>query len=260
MPYEDNSVYMQGNANNNHHTDFGFKKVKAELKTGLVRDLFANVSSKYDLMNDFMSVGLHRVWKKDFIKQIALRPNMKVLDLAGGTGDIALGLWEDKKYLSPTITVCDLTFDMLQEGKRKANNKGFFKLNWHNANAEVLPYPDNHFDIVTIAFGLRNVTNKPKAMQEMARVLKPGGKLYCLEFSPVESALSSLYDLYSFKILPWIGEVIASNRDAYQYLAESIRTFPNAEDLKHMLQNNGFKSCNFKKMSAGIVAIHTCSK
>lgn len=260
MPYEDNSVYMQGNANNNHHTDFGFKKVKAELKTGLVRDLFANVSSKYDLMNDCMSVGLHRIWKKDFIKHIALRPNMQVLDLAGGTGDIAIGLCANKKYLNPTITVCDLTFDMLQEGKRKANNKGFFTLNWHNGNAEQLPYLDNYFDIVTIAFGLRNVANKAKAMQEMARVLKPGGTLYCLEFSPVESALSHMYDLYSFKILPLIGKVVADNRDAYQYLAESIRTFPNADDLKNMFKNNGFKSCNFKKMSAGIVAIHTCIK
>lgn len=262
MPHEDGSVYMQQDVdiNKNHNTDFGFKKVKTELKTNLVKQLFKTVSAKYDLMNDCMSLGLHRIWKNTFIKKIALRQNMQILDLAGGTGDVAINLWKNKKYLNPAITVCDLTFDMLHEGRRKAHNQGILKINWHSGNAENLPYADNAFDIVTIAFGLRNVTDKSKALQEMARVLKPGGKLYCLEFSPVQSAISNIYDLYSFKILPWVGEKVADNREAYQYLVESIRNFPDANTLQEMFEANGLKHCVYEKLTAGIVAIHTGEK
>jgi demethylmenaquinone methyltransferase/2-methoxy-6-polyprenyl-1,4-benzoquinol methylase len=186
---------------NTDYTDFGFKSVKSKLKTGLVSDLFSRVSNQYDVMNDVMSFGLHRCWKKSFIEKLALKPNMKILDVAGGTGDIAIRIAKDKAYLAPQVTVCDLTYDMVCQGKDKAINAGVLGIRWHIGNAEKLPYADASFDRVTIAFGLRNVTNKDAALNEMARVLKPGGTLSCLEFSPPNGPLKPLYDLYSFKII-----------------------------------------------------------
>ena len=245
---------------NTDYTDFGFKSVKSKLKTGLVSDLFSRVSNEYDVMNDVMSFGLHRCWKKSFIEKLALKPNMKILDVAGGTGDIAIRIAKDKAYLSPQVTVCDLTYEMVRQGKNKAINAGVLDIEWHIGNAEKLPYADASFDRVTIAFGLRNVTNKDAALNEMARVLKPGGTLGCLEFSPPEGALKPFYDLYSFKIIPWVGEQIAKDRDAYQYLVESIRQFPKPSILREMMLNRGFSICIYEKWAGGIVAMHQATR
>jgi len=241
---------------NTDYTDFGFKSVKSKLKTGLVSDLFSRVSNQYDVMNDVMSFGLHRCWKKSFIEKLALKSNMKILDVAGGTGDIAIRIAKDKAYLAPQVTVCDLTYDMVCQGKDKAVNAGVLGIRWHIGNAEKLPYADASFDRVTIAFGLRNVANKDAALNEMARVLKPGGTLSCLEFSPPEGALKPFYDLYSFKIIPWVGERIAKNREAYQYLVESIRQFPKPSILREMILNHGFSTCIYEKWTGGIVVLH----
>ncbi len=247
---------MEHNRRNTHYTDFGFKSVKAELKTGLVHKIFSNVSNKYDLMNDVMSLGLHRCWKKSFVDSLNLKPNMNILDLAGGTGDIALRIASTKQYLHPCVTLCDLTYDMVLKGRNKAINAGLLDINWHIGNAEHLPYKDAYFDRVTIAFGLRNVTDKIQALSEIARILKPGGILFCLEFIPPEGALKTLYDSYSFKIIPLIGEFVAKDRDSYQYLVESIRQFPKSETLQDMILSQGFSTCVYQKWTSGIVAMH----
>ncbi len=246
---------MQHN-NNTDYIDFGFKTVKTKLKTSLVHGLFSRVSNQYDLMNDVMSFGLHRCWKKSFVDRLALKPNMQILDVAGGTGDIAIRIAKDKAYLRPCVTVCDLTYDMVCQGKDKAINAGILNIGWHIGNGEQLPYADASFDRVTIAFGLRNITNKDQALSEMARVLKPGGVLYCLEFSPPEGSLKPLYDAYSFHIIPWMGERFAKDRDAYQYLVESIRQFPKPDVLRDMVLKQGFTSCLYEKWTGGIVALH----
>lgn len=251
---------MENTTRDNDYSDFGFKIVKTKFKTGLVHELFSSVSKNYDLMNDVMSFGLHRCWKRSFVGALDLRPNMSILDVAGGTGDIALRIAADKAYLSPQITVCDLTYDMLCEGRKKALNAGQLNINWHTSNAEKLPYADASFDRVTIAFGLRNITNKPQALSEMSRVLKPGGKLFCLEFSPPQGFIKGAYDAYSFHLIPWIGEHLAKDRDAYQYLVESIRQFPTQEILKDTILENGFSSCTFEKWSSGIVSLHKAVK
>jgi demethylmenaquinone methyltransferase/2-methoxy-6-polyprenyl-1,4-benzoquinol methylase len=246
---------MQHN-NDTDYIDFGFKTVKTKLKTGLVHGLFSRVSNQYDLMNDVMSFGLHRCWKKSFVDRLALKPNMQILDVAGGTGDIAIRIAKDKAYLSPCVTVCDLTYDMVRQGKDKAINAGILNIKWHIGNGEQLPYADASFDRATIAFGLRNITNKDQALSEIARVLKPGGMLYCLEFSPPEGTLKPLYDAYSFRIIPWMGELFAKDREAYQYLVESIRQFPKAENLSDMVLKQGFTHCAYEKWTGGIVALH----
>lgn len=260
MPQLYGSVHMEHNTDNRDYTDFGYKKVKTQLKTGMMHTLFSSVSPKYDLMNDVMSFGLHRCWKKSFVRELDLRSDMEILDVAGGTGDIALKIAKNKSYLNPQITVCDLTYDMLHEGKKKALNSGILNINWHTGNAEQLPYPDASFDRVTIAFGLRNVTNKSQAISEMSRVLKPGGKWFCLEFTPPSGLIKNVYDAYSFHIIPWIGERLAKDRDAYQYLVESIRQFPTPEDLKNNITHNGFSQCAFQKWTGGIVALHKAVK
>ncbi len=247
---------MEHNRHDTDYTDFGFKSVKSKLKTGLVHGLFARVSNQYDLMNDVMSFGLHRCWKKSFVNALALKPNMQILDVAGGTGDIAIRIGKDKAYLDPCITVCDLTYGMVRQGKDKAINAGLLGIKWHIGNAELLPYADASFDKVTIAFGLRNITNKDQALAEMARVLKPGGMLYCLEFLPPEGPLKPLYDLYSFRIIPWIGEHLAKDREAYQYLVESIRQFPKPNILSDMILKQGFSTCTYEKWNGGIVSLH----
>jgi demethylmenaquinone methyltransferase / 2-methoxy-6-polyprenyl-1,4-benzoquinol methylase len=255
---------MEHTTRDTDYTDFGFKTVKTKLKTGLVHELFSGVSKNYDLMNDVMSMGLHRCWKRSFVNALDLRPNMNVLDVAGGTGDIALRIACEKAYLSPKVTVCDLTHSMLQQGREKALNAGQLAINWHSGNAEQLPYADASFDRVTIAFGLRNVANKSQALSEMARVLKPGGKWFCLEFSPpqenLKGPLKPLYDLYSFHLIPWIGEYLAKDRDAYQYLVESIRQFPTPHSLQSTILQHGFDTCTFEKWSGGIVSFHKATK
>lgn len=247
---------MKHNIHDTDYTDFGFKSVKTKLKTNLVHGLFSRVSNRYDLMNDVMSLGLHRRWKKDFINALALKPNMQILDLAGGTGDIAIRIVLKKNYLEPCVTVCDLTYDMMYQGKNKAIDTGVLNIKWHVGNAERLPYADASFDRVTIAFGLRNITNKSLALGEIARVLKPGGMLFCLEFLPPENFLKPLYDAYSFHVIPWIGEHIAKDREAYQYLVESIRQFPKPDILSDIILNQGFSTCAYKKWTGSIVALH----
>ncbi|MEB3702385.1 Bifunctional demethylmenaquinone methyltransferase/2-methoxy-6-polyprenyl-1,4-benzoquinol methylase UbiE [Candidatus Bealeia paramacronuclearis] len=235
--------------------DFGYERIQKKEKAERVKSLFRNVASKYDLMNDLMSGGLHRIWKHEFAKALPYRGGNTYLDVAGGTGDIATLILKNlEKYgLQGRVIISDINEGMLEEGLRRAPN---LSLDWTCGDAESLPFPDNFMDVYTIAFGLRNVTDKNKALQEAFRVLKPGGKFYCLEFSKVRDCLSPFYDLYSFKIVPKIGRIVAQDENAYRYLVESIRMFPNQETLKSMIENAGFQATSYKNLSQGIVAIH----
>ena len=240
---------------------FGYKNVSAKEKTKKVDGVFASVASNYDLMNDLISGGLHRFWKRKFISIVHPRPEHHLLDLAGGTGDISF------KYLEKTnrkakITVCDLNKEMLAVGRDRAFDKGIInEIEWINGNAEKLPFDDNSFDVCTIAFGLRNVTHIDTAFEEILRVLKPGGRFFCLEFSHVVlPILDKLYDAYSFHIIPKIGEWVAKDADSYQYLAESIRQFPAQEALVARMQTAGFINVKYRNMTGGIVAIHSGMK
>ncbi|MBL4805607.1 MAG: bifunctional demethylmenaquinone methyltransferase/2-methoxy-6-polyprenyl-1,4-benzoquinol methylase UbiE [Alphaproteobacteria bacterium] len=241
---------------NPEKTKFGERKVTPEEKTGLVRGVFDSVADNYDLMNDLMSGGLHRIWKDRFVRLIRPKSNMKFIDVAGGTGDIAFRI--RRKAPDAQITVYDLNQNMLDVGRDRAIDKGWIEgFSWECGNAEQLPHPDNTFDVYTIAFGLRNVTHIDNALKEAHRVLKPGGRFFCLEFSHVrEPVLSKAYDFYSYNVIPKIGATVAKDRASYQYLVESIRTFPKQEDLKARMENAGLKNCSFSNLSAGIVAIH----
>ena len=239
-------------------THFGYKTVATEEKEKMVGEVFSSVAAKYDIMNDFMSMGVHRLWKRHFVLTSGIEKGHKVLDLAGGTGDIA-------KLLAPKVTksghiiVGDINQEMLDVGKDRLIDAGLYGLvTTQQMNAEELPFEEDTFDLITMAFGLRNVTNQQKALNDMHRVLKPGGKLMVLEFTQVNlKFLAKIYDFYSFKILPEIGEIVAKDRDSYQYLAESIRKHPNQQKLKGMLEKAGFELCKVENMSGGIVAIHT---
>ena len=246
---------------NRESTQFGQRTVTPEEKTGLVHDVFDNVADKYDLMNDLMSGGLHRVWKDSFVRRIRPKPDEKFLDVAGGTGDIASRL-RKKLGQGADITVCDLTEHMLQKGRDRAIDRGWLDdFEWVTGNAESLPFPDNHFDVYTIAFGLRNVTHIDTALKEAVRILKPGGRFFCLEFSHVNMPfISKAYDIFSFNIIPQIGQHVAQDKESYQYLVESIRNFPKQEELAQRLQNSGLENVNFSNLSAGIVAIHSGKK
>ncbi|MDB5478658.1 MAG: Ubiquinone/menaquinone biosynthesis methyltransferase UbiE [Alphaproteobacteria bacterium] len=235
---------------------FGYQEVDATEKTARVRDVFSKVAGKYDVMNDFMSVGVHRLWKRQFVRRINPRAAHKILDVAGGTGDISFLVYDTSG--GADITVSDINPEMLQVGQARAADHGLVgKLRWAEANAETLPFEDNSFDIYTIAFGLRNVTHIDQALREAFRVLKPGGKFYCLEFSkPVIAPLRKFYDAYSFNVIPKLGEIVAKDRDSYQYLVESIRQFPHQQGLKIRLEDAGFKNVTFENLSAGIAAIH----
>ena len=242
----------------NDHTHFGYQTVATADKEKMVGQVFSSVASKYDIMNDFMSLGIHRLWKRHFVLTSGVEKGAQVLDLAGGTGDIA-------KLLAPKVSdtghiiVGDINQEMLDVGKSRLIDAGLFgRVSTQQMNAECLPFEDERFDLITMAFGLRNVTDKQKALNDMYRVLKPGGKLMVLEFTEVNvSFLRKIYDTYSFKILPEIGQMVAGDRDSYQYLAESIRKHPNQEALKSMLEKAGFALCKVENMSGGIVAIHT---
>lgn len=242
-------------------TFFGFEQVKdAAEKTSRVKSVFQSVAGNYDLMNDLMSGGLHRIWKRRFITQIHPRPGMACLDVAGGTGDIAFLLHDKTKDKTGNshITVSDINPAMLEVGQQRAIDRGLLnKLQWVEGNAEQLPFADNSFDLYTIAFGLRNVSRIDMALKDAYRVLKPGGRFFCLEFSrPVTSVMRKAYDLYSFNVIPWLGEKVAADRESYQYLVESIRQFPDQKALVKKMQAAGFTSCTYHNMSAGIVAIH----
>ncbi len=242
---------------NSDKTHFGYETVETSAKQGKVAEVFHSVANKYDVMNDLMSMGIHRLWKRYTIEISGVRPGQKVLDLAGGTGDLAAKFARIVGQ-SGHVTLSDINNSMLNVGRERLTDKGILgNVDYVQANAECLPFPDNHFDLITIAFGLRNVTDKDAALKSMNRVLKPGGKLLVLEFSkPTIKALTPIYDTYSFKVLPFIGKLITNDADSYRYLAESIRMHPDQDTLKEMMANAGFEQCDYFNLSAGIVALH----
>jgi len=235
-------------------TRFGFEEVSPEEKTRRVRGVFDSVAGKYDIMNDVMSAGLHRLWKRFAVEVSGARANMRVLDLAGGTGDLAR-LFAARVGPAGTVVHTDINGAMLAEGRDKLLDAGLI-LPTIQCNAEALPFPDRAFDVVSIAFGLRNVTRKDVALGEMRRVLKPGGVAVVLEFSRVAAPLAPAYDWYSFNILPRLGKLIARDEASYRYLAESIRVHPDQETLKQLMQGAGFDSVMFHNLTAGVVAVH----
>lgn len=241
----------------NNTTHFGFKSVPKEQKVAMVADVFHSVAAKYDIMNDVMSMGIHRLWKRFTIDCSGVRPGQQVLDLAGGTGDITALF---AKRVGPTgkVVLADINESMLNVGRDKLRDLGLVtNIEFVQANAEALPFADNSFDIVSIGFGLRNVTDKDAALRSIFRVLKPGGRLLVLEFSkPQSEVLSKAYDLYSFRILPFMGQLIANDKESYQYLAESIRMHPDQETLKQMMQDAGFAEVSYHNLTGGIVALH----
>ncbi len=237
-------------------THFGFKQVATNDKQSLVRDVFNSVASKYDLMNDVLSFGAHRLWKRYTIASSNVKAGDKVLDIAGGTGDLAIE-FREKAGDNGQVILSDINAAMLNEGRKNLTNKGVFGVAFVQLNAQYLPFDNNTFDCVSIAFGLRNVTDKDQALTEMYRILKPGGCLLILEFSTTDSAfLKKIYDFYSFNIMPIIGGIIADDEASYQYLAESIRKHPDQETLKYMVLDAGFDFCEYHNLSGGIVALH----
>lgn len=240
--------------------DFGFKKVNRDEKSGLVKEIFSGVAKKYDLMNDLMSAGIHRVWKNKMIEEINFSKDLKAIDLAGGTGDIAFRIVKKsrEKNVECEIEVVDINQEMLDVGQERAVDLNLFSnLKFTCADGEKLPFEDNSFDVFTISFGIRNFTNIDAGLAEAYRVLKPGGKFLCLEFSKVNDYfLQKIYDTYSFKIIPKVGEIVLKDRESYQYLVESIRKFPNQDDFKKMIDSAGFKNSSYKNLSFGAAAIH----
>lgn len=235
-------------------THFGYKTVDERDKARHVRGVFDSVASNYDIMNDLMSMGLHRVWKRYTVMVADLRPGHKVLDIAGGTGDLA-SAFAQQVGPSGQVVHTDINEAMLRTGRDRLLNRGQV-LDTLVCDAEHLPFPDASFDRVSVAFGLRNMTHKDQALREMSRVLKPGGKLLVLEFSKVAKPLEKAYDIYSFKVLPWLGKWVARDEDSYRYLAESIRMHPDQQALKDLMKNNGFAHVDIHNMSAGVVALH----
>ena len=238
-------------------THFGFEEVAWEDKAQRVRGVFDSVAPRYDLMNDLMSGGLHRVWKQFTLSQTHLRPGQRALDVAGGTGDLARGLAAQVGEQG-LVVLSDINGAMLAHGRDRLLDVGLTRgIAYAQANAEGLPFADSSFDCVTIAFGLRNVTDKAAALASMRRVLRPGGQLMVLEFSqPVAPGLKPLYDAYSFRVLPFLGRVIARDEDSYRYLAESIRKHPDQETLLGMMREAGLEDCRYHNLSGGIVALH----
>lgn len=238
-------------------THFGFTEVPEHEKAGRVQGVFGSVASKYDVMNDAMSMGIHRIWKDAMMDWLAPRPNTRLLDVAGGTGDISF------RYLKRAghahATVCDLTEPMLVAGRQRAEaDQMADSLDWVVGDAMALPFDDNTFDVYTISFGIRNVTRPQEALNEAYRVLKPGGRLMVLEFSQIPNELmQKVYDLYSFNIIPKMGQVIANDRDSYQYLVESIRKFPDQDTFLDMVRKAGFENAKYRNLSLGIACLHS---
>jgi len=242
-------------------THFGYEQVAIEEKQQRVAGVFHSVAAKYDLMNDLMSGGVHRLWKRFTIEASAVRPGHRVLDIAGGTGDLA-AKFSRLVGSNGQVILADINSSMLQVGRDKLTDSGIVgNVAYVQANAESLPFPDNYFDCITIAFGLRNVTHKDKALASMLRILKPGGRLLILEFSkPTHTVLEKVYDRYSFSVLPFMGKLIADDPDSYRYLAESIRMHPDQQALRAMMENAGFVSCTYHNMTGGVVALHIGEK
>jgi len=238
-------------------THFGFQTVAEDEKAGKVHGVFTNVASKYDVMNDVMSVGIHRVWKDAMMDWLAPRDGQHLLDVAGGTGDIAFRFL--KRAPGAQATVLDMTESMLIEGQKRAEAESMAeKLDWIVGDAMALPFEDNVFDVYTISFGIRNVTRIPDALSEAYRVLKPGGRLMVLEFSQLPNeGMQKLYDLYSFNVIPKMGKLIANDADSYQYLVESIRKFPDQEIFASMIRQAGFDMVKYRNLSMGIAALHS---
>ncbi|HZF86632.1 MAG TPA: bifunctional demethylmenaquinone methyltransferase/2-methoxy-6-polyprenyl-1,4-benzoquinol methylase UbiE [Burkholderiaceae bacterium] len=235
-------------------THFGFESVDENDKARRVRGVFDSVASRYDVMNDLMSMGLHRAWKAYTVMVANVREGSKVLDIAGGTGDLALA-FAKKVGASGEVVHTDINEAMLRTGRDRLLDAGVV-LPTLVCDAEKLPFPDNHFDVVTVAFGLRNMTHKDAAIREMNRVLKPRGKLLVLEFSQVAQPLRKAYDWYSFKVLPRLGKMVAGDADSYRYLAESIRMHPGQEELKTLMKEGGFGHVDYHNMTGGVVALH----
>ena len=239
---------------------FGFREVPEADKQGLVREVFSSVAARYDLMNDLMSAGIHRIWKDAMVEWLNPQPGWTVLDVAGGTGDIAFRIAQMARSRGgeADITVCDINEKMLGEGVRRARERGEHAIRWVTGNAEALPIESDSMDAYTIAFGIRNVTHIDRALAEARRVLKPGGRFLCLEFSRVEApGLDALYDTYSFKLLPRIGGVVAGDEESYRYLAESIRRFPTREKFAQMIGAAGLGQVKVRILSGGIAAMHS---
>jgi demethylmenaquinone methyltransferase/2-methoxy-6-polyprenyl-1,4-benzoquinol methylase len=235
-------------------THFGFETVAEQEKASKVAEVFHSVANRYDLMNDLMSAGLHRMWKRFAVSQAGLRPGQKVLDIAGGTGDMTR-LFLKEVGAAGQVWLTDINHSMLSEGRNRLLNEGTLTP-VAQCDGEKLPFPDNYFDCVCVAFGLRNMTHKDLALKEMQRVLKPGGRLLVLEFSRIWKPLEPLYDAYSFKVLPKMGQLVTNDAGSYQYLAESIRMHPGQEELKAMMEQAGFGRVSYHNLSAGVVALH----
>ncbi|WP_095587874.1 bifunctional demethylmenaquinone methyltransferase/2-methoxy-6-polyprenyl-1,4-benzoquinol methylase UbiE [Actibacterium ureilyticum] len=238
-------------------THFGFQTVAEDEKAGLVHGVFSNVASKYDVMNDVMSMGIHRVWKDAMMDWLAPRPHQRLLDVAGGTGDISFRFL--KRAPQASAVVLDMTESMLVEGRQRAEATQMAgSLDWVVGDAMKLPFPDNSFDVYTISFGIRNVTRIPDALSEAFRVLRPGGRLMVLEFSQLPNpGMQWLYDRYSFNVIPEMGKLIAGDRDSYQYLVESIRNFPDQDTFAAMIRSAGFANVKYRNLSMGIAALHS---
>ncbi len=238
-------------------THFGFEQVAEGEKAGRVREVFDSVASRYDLMNDLMSMGVHRLWKRQTLELSGARRGQRILDLAAGTGDLS-GRFSTLVGSEGLVVSSDINASMLEQGRIRMADQGLIgNMRFVQANAEKLPFPDDWFDCVTIGFGLRNVTDKSAALAAMFRVLKPGGRLLVLEFShPTNAAFKSVYDLYSFNILPRLGDLVTGDADSYRYLVESIRMHPDQETLKTMMEEVGFERCSYFNQTGGVVAIH----
>ncbi|XP_018017225.1 ubiquinone/menaquinone biosynthesis C-methyltransferase UbiE isoform X1 [Hyalella azteca] len=250
-------------------THFGYQDVSEEEKSEKVREVFASVAAKYDLMNDLMSGGVHRLWKDYFVKQVAPVPQAKLLDVAGGTGDISFRYIQRLLYQQPQhkeseshpskqVTICDFSESMLAEGRKRAKKLGYTGISWVCGDAQQLPFPEHCFDCYTIAYGIRNVVHVQKALNEAYRVLKPGGRFMCLEFSQVPNpVLRWFYDQYSFNVIPPVGHVVTGDWHSYQYLVESIRKFPDQKTFALMIEDAGFRRVRYEDLTFGITAIHS---
>ncbi len=242
---------------NDNSTHFGFKQVNREDKAGMVRGVFDSVADQYDVMNDLMSLGIHRIWKRIAVQLSNVRSGERVLDLAGGTGDLTT-LFHKRVGKQGDVVLADINAAMLGNGRNRLIDRGLVgNVHYAQVNDEKLPFEDNSFDCVCIGFGLRNVTDKDSALASMQRILKPGGRVIILEFShPIDKVTEKVYDFYSFNLLPKMGELVAKDGESYQYLAESIRMHPKQEELKTMMQNAGLERCEYFNMTQGIVAVH----